>query len=340
MGYQSPLFQRSASNKRSTSPGRSGGSTRFKGGRGRAPSSKSHQDFRKWESYPCPALTGGCPSLHWQACRDRGTDLWVVEVLWFGYRIPFLRVPPLCKKPIPMVSYYSTSTKGIALEEVALSCRERGGRTSSSSFPGLLWPDVRRLVDFRVVETSDRPLGLQWLRFQDSLQDGDHSIGSSVSLSGRLGGLHRSEGSILASLRHWTVASTCGCGLRQALPVSGSLLRPLHGSQVFTRVLTPTSTILLSLGIRMRRYLDYWLIQSSSREAVLQALSTVLSLCRELRDVMNSEKSNFVPAQRVIYIYRYGPKCPYFQGFSVPGADRQASVSRRRISVLQAAPAS
>ena len=46
-GYQSPLFQHSASNKRSTSPGRGGGSKHFKGGRGRAPCSKSRQGFRK-----------------------------------------------------------------------------------------------------------------------------------------------------------------------------------------------------------------------------------------------------------------------------------------------------
>ena len=46
-GYQSPLFQRSASNKRSTSPGRGSCSKRFRGGRGRAPSSKSRQGFRK-----------------------------------------------------------------------------------------------------------------------------------------------------------------------------------------------------------------------------------------------------------------------------------------------------
>ena len=72
--------------------------------------------------------------------------------------------------------------------------------------------------------------------------------------------------------------------------------------QDFTRVMTPISTILHSLGIRMRRYLDDWLIQASSRKAVLQALSTVLSLCRELGVVVNPEKLNFVPAQRVQYL--------------------------------------
>ena len=42
--------------------------------------------------------------------------------------------------------------------------------------------------------------------------------------------------------------------------------------QVFTRVMAPVSSILHSMGIRLRRYLDDWLIQSSSREAVLRDL--------------------------------------------------------------------
>ena len=34
--------------------------------------------------------------------------------------------------------------------------------------------------------------------------------------------------------------------------------------QVFTRVMAPVSAILHSLGVRMRRYLDDWLVQISS----------------------------------------------------------------------------
>ena len=37
--------------------------------------------------------------------------------------------------------------------------------------------------------------------------------------------------------------------------------------QVFTWVMAPVSAILHSLGIRMRRYLDTWLVQSSSQES-------------------------------------------------------------------------
>ena len=57
--------------------------------------------------------------------------------------------------------------------------------------------------------------------------------------------------------------------------------------QVFTRVMAPVSTFLHHLGIRIRRYLDDWLIQAPSRLLVLQALDTVLQLCQELGIVVN-----------------------------------------------------
>ena len=41
-----------------------------------------------------------------------------MEVLRYGYRIPFLYDPPLSKAPISMPSYHPSSTKGVALREV------------------------------------------------------------------------------------------------------------------------------------------------------------------------------------------------------------------------------
>ena len=49
--------------------------------------------------------------------------------------------------------------------------------------------------------------------------------------------------------------------------------------QVFSRVMALVSTILHSWGIRMRWYLNDWLVQSSSRESLLRDLRIVLDLC-------------------------------------------------------------
>ena len=76
--------------------------------------------------------------------------------------------------------------------------------------------------------------------------------------------------------------------------------------QVFTWVMAPVSAFLHRTGIRLRWYLDDWLIipliQASSREQVLLALETVLQLCRSLGIVVNWEKSQLIPTRRMVYL--------------------------------------
>ena len=98
--------------------------------------------------------------------------------------------------------------------------------------------------------------------------------------------------------------------------------------QVFTRVMAPVSAILHSMGIRMRRYLDDWLVQSASRESLLRDLRTVLQLCHELGIVVNPQKSNLVPLQVVQYL-----------GVVIDSTSFRASPSEERISRLQSTAA-
>ena len=98
--------------------------------------------------------------------------------------------------------------------------------------------------------------------------------------------------------------------------------------QVFTRVMAPVSAILHSMEIRMRRYLDDWLVQSASREFLLRDLQTVLQLCHELGIVVNPQKSNLVPSQVVQYL-----------GVVIDSASFRASPSEERISWLQSTAA-
>ena len=93
--------------------------------------------------------------------------------------------------------------------------------------------------------------------------------------------------------------------------------------QVFTRVMAPVSAILHSMGIRMRRYLDDWLVQSYSRESLVQDLQTVLHLCHELGIVVNPQKSNLIPSQVVQYL-----------GVLIDAQSFRASPSPERVSRL------
>ena len=98
--------------------------------------------------------------------------------------------------------------------------------------------------------------------------------------------------------------------------------------QVFTRVVAPVSAFLHSMGFRMRRYLDDWLVQSASRESLLRDLQTVLHLCHELGIVVNPQKSNLVPSQVVQYL-----------GVVIDSTSFRASPSEERISRLQSTAA-
>ena len=94
--------------------------------------------------------------------------------------------------------------------------------------------------------------------------------------------------------------------------------------QVFSRVMAPVSAILHSWGIRMRRYLDEWLVQSSSRDSLLHDLQVVLDLCQELGIVVNPSKSHLVPSQVVQYL-----------GVVIDSRSFRASPSSERVAKLQ-----
>ena len=90
--------------------------------------------------------------------------------------------------------------------------------------------------------------------------------------------------------------------------------------QVFTWVMAPVSAILHSLGIRMRRYLDAWLVQSSSQESFLEDLPTV-------------QPHTFPGSAVSVGRHRFH----LFQGFSVAGTHLTAAIHSRRISVMRLA---
>ena len=72
--------------------------------------------------------------------------------------------------------------------------------------------------------------------------------------------------------------------------------------QVFTRVFAVVSARANSHGIRLLRYLDNWLVLSSSEREAKQAVQSLLLLCRTLGIVRNEKKSDFVPSQTAKYL--------------------------------------
>ena len=319
-GPRLPSFSRGRqSTKRSSSSSRSGGRKRFRGGKGGGGSF-----FRSFGFPEVGAITFSDPfrrlsvpplaGLEGQGCGALGGGGAAVRL---SSALPQRPSTVRCSAPYAFLQPHFH--QGCCSGGGHLSPRGQGCcGACSSPFSGLLQPSVRRVEDLGVLASSHRSLPSQSLCGRVSLSDGDHSVCAPVSPSGGLDGLHRSQGSVSAGadpsfvFRDWVYQFKALCfGLSTA-------------PQVFTRVMAPVSAILHSMGIRMRRYLDDWLVQSSSRDSLVRDLQTVLSLCHELGIVVNPQKSNLVPSQIVQYL-----------GVVIDSTSFRASPSQDRISRLR-----
>ena len=227
-----------------------------------------------------------------------------MEVLREGYRIPFRRAPTLSGEPIPFSAYCPNSIRGKALEQEVESLLQKGvielAPLPSLGYYSHLFVVMKASGSWRpVIDLS--LLNLMVLKTPFKME----------TIQSTLLSVHRGDWMVSIDLK--------GAYLQVPIrPDSRKCLRFMAfnkvyqfkvlcfglstAPQVFTRVMAPVSAILHTLGIRLRRYLDDWLIQASSGEQVLLSLRTVLQLCNSLGIVVNWEKSQLVPTQRICYL--------------------------------------
>ena len=258
-----------------------------------------------------------------------------MEVLRWGYQIPFCRAPILSREPIPFPAYCPNSIRGKALEGEVQSLLDEGAielaPLPSPGFYSRLFVVLKASGAWRpVIDLSLLNLRVQQTSFKmETLQ----SVLLSVCAGDWMVSLNLKDAYLQVPMH----------------PESRKFLRFMVGGKVyqfkvlcfglstapqaFTRVMAPVSAILHRTGVSLRRYLDGWLIQVSSREQVLLALETVLQLCGTLGIVVNWEKSQLIPTQRMVYLGVILDSY-LFQDFSCPEESREASLNWRRILAL------
>ena len=242
--------------------------------------------------------------LHWQVWSDRDADPWIVEVLRWGYRVPFRRTPTLSREPIPYPAYSPNSIWGKALEGEVRSLLDKGAiELAPLPSPGFYsrlfvvmkasgaWRPVidLSLLNLKVQKTSFKMETLQSVLL--SIRAGDWMVSLDLKDAYLQVPMHPESLKFLRFV-------ACGKVYQFKVLCFGLSTVP----QVFNRVMAPVSVFLHRTGIRLRRYLDDWLIQASSQEQVLLALETVLQLCSSLGIVVNWEKSLLIPTQRMFYL--------------------------------------
>ena len=228
-----------------------------------------------------------------------------MTVLWDGYRVPFKdSPPPLSRTPVSFPTYRAGSPRAQALrQEVEVMLAK--GALEIARDPGPSF--YSRLFLVEKASGGWRPV-IDLSHLNDFVQLTSFKMGNS-----RFGAVICQRGGFLASF-----------DLKDAyfqIPIHGSsrkLLRFMSegtvyqlkalcfglstAPQVFTRVFVAVSAWAHSRGIRLLRYLDDWLVLSSSEKKARQAVQSLLSLCHTLGIVINEKKSDLVPSQAAKYL--------------------------------------
>ena len=109
------------------------------------------------------------------AWSEIGADPWVMRIVQWGYKIPFVTLPPLTLQGtgdhIPQ-----GLPKVVVSEPVRARAAEQGSDRASSTHPRLLQPRVPCLQGNRGVEADHRSVLPQCLRALPELHYGDASV--------------------------------------------------------------------------------------------------------------------------------------------------------------------
>ena len=217
-----------------------------------------------------PVRVGGCLAPYGRRWQAIGAETWVVTVLRDSYRVSFKdSPPPLSRTPGP--GFYS---RFFLVEKASGGWRPVIDLSHLNNFV--------QLTSFKMETVTSVLLSVREGDFLASLDLKDAYFQILT---------HRSSRKLLRFMSEGTVyqfRSLC-FGLSTA-------------PQVFARVFVVMSAWAHSHGIRLLRYLDDWLVLSSSEREAKQAVQSLLSVCRTLGIVINEKKSDLVPSQTVKYL--------------------------------------
>ena len=219
----------------------------------------------------------------------------------------------------------------------ALSGREGSCGTCSSSVSRLLQPIVCGDEGLRVFETGDRSFRAESEGFQDIFHNGDSPVSSSLSPERRLDGVSGLEGCVLASSDSSGQSQVPQVhGVRSSLPIQGSVLWSLHGTsglyQGHGSGFRHASSCEHSYPQISRQLADSGCVLSPGSPGSGHS-SSFMSLVRNHHQL--GEVSPGACAKGDISGRTSG--LGEFQGFACPEVRREASLNRRRISILQPA---
>ena len=240
---------------------------------------------------------------------------------------PGLSPPPLSRTPVSFPTYQAGSPRARALRQEIEGMLAKGAleiaRDPGPGFYGRLFLVEKASDGWRpVIDLSHLNEFVQLTPFKMetvasvllSIREGDFLASLDLKDAYFQIPIHRSSRKLLKFTSEGTVYQF------QALCFGLST-----STQVFTRVFAVVSAWAHSHRIRLLRYLDDWLVLSSSEQEAKQAVQLFLPLCHTLGSVINEKKLDLVPSQTAKYL-DMTIICRGRQGFSISGASQEIPV--------------
>ena len=240
--------------------------------------------------------------VNWQ---ELSSSPWVLSVIRSGFRLPWgTSKAPLSTVPVSFPPPHDLSARAALNEEVASLLQKQAIEEvichSSPGFYGRIFVVPKASGGWRpVLDLSSLNTYLTNLRFRmetpSSIRDSIHRRDWAVSID-LLDAyfhilIHRKDRKFLRFVWAGKVFQF------RALPFG---LAP--APWLFSKIARELAVHVRGKGIRLRMYLDDWLLLAASRRQCLEQLQLVLGLCQQLGFVLNRKKSELIPAQRFIYL--------------------------------------
>ena len=245
---------------------------------------------------------GGRLSLFMNEWKKITDDKWVLEIIQKGYKLEFLKKPAFggikhTRVPPDQIELISLEIESLlkknAIEKVSTK-NAKAGFYSTLFLVAKKSGEMRPVINLRPLNKYLRKLHFKMdtlCKVLDLVQTGDWGL----TLDLKDAYFH-----IKVFKKHRKYLRFCF--QNQVYQFRALCFGPTVSPRVFTKVVAVVTAHLHRQNIRLASYLDDWLAVNQLRRMLLQNRDVILNLLFHLGFIVNKDKSNLVPTQKLTYI--------------------------------------